>query len=287
MAKFKRGNLDLNTNQKIRLGNSLESFFQFDGSNLIVSNPDGDIQINGNLTLDATSDIVCNNIYASGLTIGNTVITDGTIDSPGASFFNSASEFYSGLNVGISDTQAGSINLYGHSSGGGGGLNLWLPDDSNADILAYQFGITEDDFSIGPNTDPDAFQFIGNVAAVTAKFNVDLDINAALTVSGVPIVPTNVTTQTSDYTAVDGDVVLANSTDSTSLITLTTQNHAEITIKYISDSTATDVIIQADSGQIENLNSITLENQYEYIKVVCDGTDWWITSSNPIDRSDL
>ena len=164
MAKFKRGNLDLNTNQKIRLGDSLESFFQFDGSNLIINTGVGDLSLVGNLILDGTS---------------------------------------------------------------------------------------------------------------------------TLTVSGSPVVATNVTTQTSDYTAVNGDAVLANSIDSTNVITLTTQNHAEITIKKISDSTANDVIIQADSGQIENLNSITLENQYEYVKVVCDGTDWWIVSSNPIDRADL
>ena len=169
MAKFKRGNLDLNTNQKIRLGDSLESFFQFDGSNLIINTGVGDLSLVGNLILDGTSALTTNTV----------------------------------------------------------------------------------------------------------------------TVGGFPVVGTNVTIQTSDYTAVDGDVVLANSTDSTNVITLTTQNHAEITIKKISDSTAADVVVQADSGQIEDLNFITLENKYEYIKVVCDGTDWWITSSNPIDRSDL
>jgi len=46
MAKFRRGNLDLNTNQKIRLGTSLESYINYDGSKLEVSNT-GQVDISG------------------------------------------------------------------------------------------------------------------------------------------------------------------------------------------------------------------------------------------------
>lgn len=47
MAKFKRGNLDLLTNQKIRLGNSLESIIEFNGSQLKISDSSG-IRIDAN-----------------------------------------------------------------------------------------------------------------------------------------------------------------------------------------------------------------------------------------------
>ena len=53
MAKFKRGNLDLKTNQKIRLGDSLESQMTFDGSTLNTSVNGTDI-----LALTDTSQII-------------------------------------------------------------------------------------------------------------------------------------------------------------------------------------------------------------------------------------
>lgn len=47
MAKFKRGNLDLKTNQKIRLGDSLTSQLEYDGSKLKISDP-SQIRIDAN-----------------------------------------------------------------------------------------------------------------------------------------------------------------------------------------------------------------------------------------------
>lgn len=197
MAKFKRGNLDLNTNQKIRLGDSLESFFQFDGSNLIINTGVGDLSLVGNLILDGTSALTANTIEASdGFTVGGTVITDGqiaddgnlTIDTVGTvTFLDSAGATHAGVYIGKPAEQAGQLNLYGHASGSGGGglLNLWTGEDYDTNIIAYQFGVQDDGFNFGPNTDGDAFQFVANVAAVTAVFNVDLDVNAALSATTV------------------------------------------------------------------------------------------------------
>ncbi len=57
MAKFKRGNLDLNTNQKIRLGDSLQSSITFNGSNLIISAGSGSVDVENALSIGGGVDI--------------------------------------------------------------------------------------------------------------------------------------------------------------------------------------------------------------------------------------
>ena len=53
MAKFKRGNLDLKTNQKIRLGDNLESQIDFDGSTL-------NLGVTGDIILSGSNDFQLN-----------------------------------------------------------------------------------------------------------------------------------------------------------------------------------------------------------------------------------
>jgi len=57
MAKFKRNNLQLKTNQKIQLGDSQESVIQYDGSNLKLTNDGGNVAVSGNLTMDSGKDV--------------------------------------------------------------------------------------------------------------------------------------------------------------------------------------------------------------------------------------
>jgi hypothetical protein len=48
MAKFKRNNLQLKTNQKVQLGNNQESVIKYDGLKLKVTNDGGELSLDGN-----------------------------------------------------------------------------------------------------------------------------------------------------------------------------------------------------------------------------------------------
>ena len=48
MAKFKRNNLQLKTNQKVQLGDNLESVVQYDGTDLKLTNAGGELTLDAN-----------------------------------------------------------------------------------------------------------------------------------------------------------------------------------------------------------------------------------------------
>ena len=97
-----------------------------------------------------------------------------------------------------------------------------------------------------------------------------------------------VLTKTSNYTATDGNTVLVDATGGAVTITLDTEANSEITVKKI-DSSGNDVVIQCSplSGSIEGFSAISLEEQWEYVRVVSDGTDWFIVSANPVNDASL
>lgn len=87
MAKFKRGNLDLNTNQKIRLGDSLQSSITFNGSNLIISSGSGSVDVvgalsvGGGVNVDEISDIVIDSTSAIVASAGIRTFVDDSFKS--------------------------------------------------------------------------------------------------------------------------------------------------------------------------------------------------------------
>lgn len=84
------------------------------------------------------------------------------------------------------------------------------------------------------------------------------------------------TTITADYTAAGFSVILADTT--TGNITVTLPSPATELAYFIKklDSTGNDVIIDGAGATIDGSLSITLENQYDTLGVVCDGSDWHI-----------
>lgn len=83
-----------------------------------------------------------------------------------------------------------------------------------------------------------------------------------------------VTTQTGTYTAVDGDVVICNSTTAfTVTLPLATTANRRIVIKNINTGTVT--VDGNGSETIDDQLSVTLA-QYDSITVISDGTEWWI-----------
>jgi hypothetical protein len=79
------------------------------------------------------------------------------------------------LLLGVADTTVGRADFYGPSAGGPGAyLNLYLSGAHDTSFDRFTFQADEDDLLIGPNSDPDAFKFVGSLTAVTGEFTVGL-----------------------------------------------------------------------------------------------------------------
>lgn len=85
----------------------------------------------------------------------------------------------------------------------------------------------------------------------------------------------NVRHISSNTSAVDGDVCLVDSTSGDVTITLTEASNAKITVKKVSDD-ANDVIVQGDSGTIDDAVSDTISTQYDAVTYVSDGDSFYI-----------
>jgi hypothetical protein len=163
MAKFRRGNLDLNTNQQIRLGNNLESTIEFDGVNLTINSPNLTVD-SGGISSDSTS-----------LTIGTVVLTDeggvfnissdvqtlsGSLTVGGVSGITVSGgdivASHGRIDVGIDDSQQGQLLVYN-----GGEIYIYSDSgyDGTVDYLFIGASNSSEEFRIGPNTDPDSFRY--------------------------------------------------------------------------------------------------------------------------------
>jgi hypothetical protein len=236
-------------------------------------------------TVQIVEDQFVDVVASTSFTVGGTAITDNTITDDGqlvintisgVNIFKSGGGGATGLSIGQDDVQSGILTLYGHATGssGGGQLNMYLSDDNNTDIIAYQMGADNDDFYLGPNTNTTAFQLIGAVAAVTAKFNVALDVDAACTA----------TTFTADTNlTVDGLVLTAD----------TITNDAALTISAPGNVTLPegDLRLGADDSQKAELrlygnaaagnagiylyNGANTDGAVQYYHVLADGSGYF------------
>lgn len=116
--------------------------------------------------------------------------------------------------------------------------------------------------------------------------NAEVGINTATPNSTLQVdgsIAGKLITQTGDYnlnTGTNGDIttILHNNTASDNTITLPAVAGAtsrEYHIKKISANTYKTIIAVTD-GQIEGGSTFDLDQQYESVTVVCDGSNWWI-----------
>ena len=81
------------------------------------------------------------------------------------------------------------------------------------------------------------------------------------------------------YTASDEGIIIANATTGGVTITLPTASAASDRLYYIKkiDSSTNSVTIDgAGSETIDDGTTAVLSNQYEAVRLVSDGTEWWI-----------
>ncbi len=95
----------------------------------------------------------------------------------------------------------------------------------------------------------------------------------------------DVRTVSSDTTASSGEILLVDATTGNVAIYIESTNNARVTVKKI-DATENQVRIYPASGLIEEFEKIVLTEQYAFIDIVCDGYNWWSSSSNA-ERDDL
>jgi len=87
----------------------------------------------------------------------------------------------------------------------------------------------------------------------------------------------NVTSQSADYTASDGDVVLVDASGGAVTITLPSPSSgARVRVKK-TDSSANAVTVSPSASEtIDGASSHTISDQYEAYEYVSDGTNWYI-----------
>jgi len=85
-----------------------------------------------------------------------------------------------------------------------------------------------------------------------------------------------VTTQTADYTASNGDVVLADASGGAITITLPSPSaNAWVEVKK-TDSSANAVTVDGGGNNIDGSASFDITTQYESYTMVSDGSSWFI-----------
>jgi len=86
----------------------------------------------------------------------------------------------------------------------------------------------------------------------------------------------SITSITENYTTkgTENEVILADATSAAITITITTATNIILIIKKVDDS-ANAIDIVPDSGTIDGATSLSLTTQYEVVRIVCDGTNWW------------
>lgn len=90
-------------------------------------------------------------------------------------------------------------------------------------------------------------------------------------------VETNIVSKTSNYSAVDGDIVLADATTGNLTVTLQSASvNATITVKKV-DSSVNLVILDGDGAEtIDGSTTQNITNQWDSITVKSDGSNWYI-----------
>ena len=79
--------------------------------------------------------------------------------TPGTYIFPQGLRVNGDLAVGVDDTTAGIVSVYGGGAGADGGvIKLYLGADDDATIASFNIQIVEDDLQIGPNTDPNGLK---------------------------------------------------------------------------------------------------------------------------------
>jgi len=95
----------------------------------------------------------------------------------------------------------------------------------------------------------------------------------------------DVRTVVTDTTASSGEILLVDASSGNVTIYIQSIINSRITIKKIDDS-INQVRVVPTYGLIEEFEKIVLIEQYAFIDIVCDGDNWWSSSSNTV-RDDL
>jgi len=125
--------------------------------------------------------------------------------------------------------------------------------------LVLQLGATIDEFSIDDTLSGDSNTALVTEKAIKSYVENQIDVLNVIHISA-------------DSTAINGDVILIDSTAGTT-VTLINELDARVYVKNLTSGTAT---IQGNTGTIDGSSTYTLTYQYESATIVCDGVNWFV-----------
>lgn len=107
--------------------------------------------------------------------------------------------------------------------------------------------------------------------------NLDADTVDGAELSDLSTAFTQVQSETGSYTASDGDIVLADASSDTIIITLPSPSSGDIVSIKKTDSSSNTVIIETPGSEtIDGQASLSLGSQYSARTIASDGTDYYI-----------
>ena len=109
------------------------------------------------------------------------------------------------------------------------------------------------------------------------NLSVDASASGAKVIRYSGIIIYNVVTKTSNYTASNGDCVLADASSGAITVTLPSpSSNAIVNVKKIDSSTNAVTVEPNGSETIDGSSSKTIDTQYESYTFISDGTNWYI-----------
>jgi len=188
---------------------------------------------------------------------------------------------HSNMNIGTDDHHAQDHEAR-HESGGADALplaNLPQPGDDSKITLgagpdySIRYDSTDDCYYVRDEVNGvDIMKLVKNAAGAP----IDLASHAARHKGGGDDPIRNVTSQSADYTASDGDIVLADASGGAITITLPSPSAgAKVEVKK-TDSSANAVTVDGGGNNIDSSGSFDITTQYESYTMVSDGSNWYI-----------
>ena len=109
------------------------------------------------------------------------------------------------------------------------------------------------------------------------NLSVDVSASGAKVIRYSGIIIYNVVTKNTNYTASNGDCVLADASSGAITITLPSpSSNAIVNVKKIDSSTNAVTVEPNGSETIDGSSSKTIDTQYESYTFISDGTNWYI-----------
>jgi hypothetical protein len=242
--------------------------------NAVAAGPSGSVQFNDGGPLGGSSAFSFNKI-GNILTVNGGFVTVGSVTASSAAFTGTVMANIFNATTGFEIGGTAPIGQFLRGNGTNFVSAVLSGSDIQTGIVGVQFGGTGSNLSATGGTSEVLLQTTvgGDVTVRQLTFS---DIGGSLTT--IPI--WNTIIETTTYTAVAGDMVLANSAGGGFTVTLplsSSNKNLSIRVKKTSSDSNTITVARSGADLIDGQTTQIFNRQYTDLEVTADGSgNWWI-----------